>query len=68
MKQYYGTVFKSGNSFAIRVPIGYAEAQQLKAGEKVVLPRSLKSAEAAAGETAYAPPAKDAQNPMPEWD
>jgi antitoxin component of MazEF toxin-antitoxin module len=38
MSSYVATVIKTGNSYALRVPKRYAEDNELKLGQKVVLP------------------------------
>ncbi|HET9098458.1 MAG TPA: AbrB/MazE/SpoVT family DNA-binding domain-containing protein [Candidatus Saccharimonadales bacterium] len=38
MKTSTATVFKTGNSYALRVPKAYAERNNLRPGAKVILP------------------------------
>lgn len=74
MQKQYGTVFKSGNSFAIRVPMAWAEAHGLKEGDRLKLPTTPQLNDESSqqeGRTYVTPPdpSRDAPgDPMPEWD
>ena len=43
MNSHQATVFKSGNSYALRVPKLYIESQQLQVGDKVYLTQVARS-------------------------
>ncbi|MCB9834412.1 hypothetical protein H6792_00060 [Candidatus Nomurabacteria bacterium] len=43
MNGHQATVFKSGNSYALRVPKLYIESQQLQVGDKVYLAQVARS-------------------------
>lgn len=74
MKKPYGTVFKSGNSYAIRVPMEWVEQHELKEGDRVQLPQTPRLADPQGddGDRSYVRPpeaGRDAAgDPMPGWD
>jgi hypothetical protein len=44
MRKYKGTIFMSGNSYAIRLPKDYVEANNLHVGQVIALPDALSPA------------------------
>lgn len=67
MGKHIGRVFKSGNSYAIRVPMAWIEEHELQAGDTVRLGKSIRKVED--GDTdgrSYIPPADGTG--QPEWD
>lgn len=73
MKKPFGTLFKSGNSYAIRVPMDWVDQHELKEGDRIQLPQTPRlAAGEAEQDRSYVPPPEPGKGTdgdlMPGWD